>query len=181
MSEKEEKRYISQGKCYFCNSVLAKSGMTRHLKSCKQYKEALAQLPKGKLRPVKLFQIQVEGRYAPEYWMHIEIPADQTLGRLDQFLRNTWLECCGHLSAFTIGKQEYDLDGDDGFGWQDQTDMRIQLLKQITGVDVPEDFFDDSLFRPAPKSMRSAKLGEVLKPGMKFRHEYLGQCGMGLR
>ena len=26
---------------------------------------------------------------------------------LDHFLRETWLECCGHLSAFVIGEVEY--------------------------------------------------------------------------
>jgi hypothetical protein len=51
--------------------------------------------------------------------MHLEIPADATLEGLDQFLRDTWLECCGHLSAFTIGEERYysysegELDGED--------------------------------------------------------------------
>jgi len=29
---------------------------------------------------------------------------------LDHFLRDTWLECCGHLSAFTIGGVRYSVD-----------------------------------------------------------------------
>ena len=28
--------------------------------------------------------------------------ADTTLRQLDEFLRGMWLECCGHLSEFTI-------------------------------------------------------------------------------
>ena len=39
--------------------------------------------------------------------MHLEAPASSSLAELDAFLRNTWLECCGHLSAFTIGQRRY--------------------------------------------------------------------------
>jgi len=39
--------------------------------------------------------------------MHLEAPADATLDDLDGFLRDTWLECCGHLSAFEIGRRQY--------------------------------------------------------------------------
>lgn len=40
--------------------------------------------------------------------MHIELPADATLTTLDNFLRDIWLECCGHLSAFRIGGETYE-------------------------------------------------------------------------
>ena len=35
------------------------------------------------------------------------MPADATLADLDRFLRDIWLECCGHMSQFTIGKARY--------------------------------------------------------------------------
>lgn len=41
--------------------------------------------------------------------MNIEIPAQATLRHLDQFLRDIWLECCGHLSVFNIEGQRYDV------------------------------------------------------------------------
>jgi len=44
------------------------------------------------------------------YWMHLEVSAGTTLATLDHFLRDTWLECCGHLSAFTIGGVRYSVD-----------------------------------------------------------------------
>jgi hypothetical protein len=49
----------------------------------------------------------VEGRYATAYWMHVAVPAEATLTGLDQFLRKIWLECCGHMSCFTIGGTRY--------------------------------------------------------------------------
>jgi len=38
------------------------------------------------------------------------MPARATLTDLDGFLRDIWLECCGHLSAFDIGTVRYELD-----------------------------------------------------------------------
>jgi hypothetical protein len=39
--------------------------------------------------------------------MHLAVPVTAPLGKLDRFLRHTWLECCGHLSAFDIGGNRY--------------------------------------------------------------------------
>jgi len=39
--------------------------------------------------------------------MHVAVPATAPLSKLDDFLRHTWLECCGHLSAFEIGGKRY--------------------------------------------------------------------------
>jgi len=50
----------------------------------------------------RLFTILVKGSFLHEYWMYIEVPANSLLRRLDTFLRDTWVECCGHLSAFSI-------------------------------------------------------------------------------
>lgn len=44
----------------------------------------------------------VDGRKSPEYWMHLKTLANTKLIDLDDFLRDTWVECCGHLSAFEI-------------------------------------------------------------------------------
>ncbi len=93
----QTKRRTSKGKCELCGGTFGKAAMTRHLGSCRQ-----KQVPQEGLKKTKLFHIVVEGRYLPQYWMHIEVPAKATLEDLDGFLRDTWLECCGHLSAFTI-------------------------------------------------------------------------------
>jgi hypothetical protein len=51
--------------------------------------------------------VVVEGKWAKDYWMHLAVPGPASLGKLDAFLRDTWLECCGHLSAFNIGGVRY--------------------------------------------------------------------------
>lgn len=82
--------------------------MTQHLKHCKARAAALAEGMKDEgQQKQKLFHILAEGRYNPQYWMHIEIPATEPLFTLDGFFRDVWVECCGHLSAFEIGGISY--------------------------------------------------------------------------
>jgi hypothetical protein len=80
--------------------------MSRHLKACKRRKDIM----EGQVveTPVEiLLHLQVEGLYSPIYWLHIEIPAKATLKALDRFLRDVWLECCGHLSSFEINGKTF--------------------------------------------------------------------------
>lgn len=95
-------RQSSKGKCSFCGGSIAKVAMARHLKACNARAEGNDELAaKGSARRT-IFHLQVQGLYQPMYWMHIEIPENATLKDLDDFLRETWLECCGHLSSFEI-------------------------------------------------------------------------------
>jgi len=136
-------RTISRGKCFLCCRSFAKNTIGRHLKKCVPAHDS------GKGKPVRLFHISAEGRYAPGYWMHLEIPASATLADLDGFLRPIWLECCGHLSAFTIGYTSYELD----------TGMVDAMWK---------DFFGPS----RPTRSMNVKLQKVLSVGDTFSHEY---------
>ncbi|MBM4135380.1 MAG: plasmid pRiA4b ORF-3 family protein [Nitrospira sp.] len=103
-------KQMSNGKCSFCNATFSKAAMTKHLKSCKQRKAAPeTSLEKRKLQKTKSLHFVVEGRDLPEYWMHLSVPANVTLEALDGFLRDIWLECCGHLSAFTIEGTRYSI------------------------------------------------------------------------
>lgn len=104
----------STGTCSFCKEEIDKRKMTQHLKYCKQRAAAITagqkSAPEQKTR---LFHLLVEGRYNPQYWMHLEVPASEPLETLDRFLRDIWLECCGHLSAFRIDGTSYDAEPED--------------------------------------------------------------------
>lgn len=104
-------RKISEGKCSFCGNTFSKAAMTKHLESC-QRRKAISEALSGsrKLRKAKILHLVVEGRDLPRYWIHLEAPADTTLEKLDGYLRDIWLECCGHLSAFTIEGKRYALE-----------------------------------------------------------------------
>jgi hypothetical protein len=56
---------------------------------------------------MKHFHLVVEGDDLPMYWMHLQVRTGITLADLDTFLREIWVECCGHLSAFTIEGRRY--------------------------------------------------------------------------
>jgi len=47
------------------------------------------------------------GTYAPLYWLDVELRGRGTLEDLDRFLRAEWVDCCSHLSSFTISPLTY--------------------------------------------------------------------------
>lgn len=124
-------RATSRGKCEFCGGEFGKAQMTRHLANCPQ-RAGTAPTSRAKAQPARLFHLIVEGRYEPIYWMHLEVPADISLNALDQFLRNKWLECCGHLSAYTIDGVRYASDVDPMWGLDDRN-MRGVKLGAVAG------------------------------------------------
>ncbi len=136
-------RQTSKGPCTFCHGEFSKSAMTRHLETCEQ--RAITEAKAGsrqKAQQTRKVHLVVEGRDLPLYWMHLEVTASTTLTTLDQFLRKTWLECCGHLSAFEIEGVRYAIDA----GMYDDGDM-------------------------GEKSMR-VRLDKVLSPGQICSYEY---------
>lgn len=75
----------------------------------------------------RLFHLAVQGTYNPDYWLHLEVPAHATLYNLDQFLRDIWLECCGHLSMFEIMGQRYQVKLFDDWWDGGERDMNVEL------------------------------------------------------
>lgn len=116
-------RIVSTGKCNLCGGVFGKAAMTTHLRSCRK-KQAAAEKPKKAM----VFHLLVEGRYQPEYWMHLEVPVNATLDTLDRFLRDTWLECCGHMSEFEIQGARYTVAPMD----MDDESMDVKLKDVLT-------------------------------------------------
>lgn len=95
------------GKCNLCEEIVGRASMTRHLSACRQPK-ASEPLPASEKRPpVPNFHLVIEGRYTKAYWMHVAVPLNAPLSKVDDFLRDTWLQYCGHLSAFEIGGKRY--------------------------------------------------------------------------
>lgn len=101
-------RHISKGTCECCQGTFSKGSMTKHLEACQRKAIDAARVAGSKPgRAIKHFHLVVEGHDAPMYWMHLQVRTGITLDDLDEFLRKTWLECCGHLSAFEIAGRRY--------------------------------------------------------------------------
>ena len=123
----------TRGTCSFCGKSFSQRGIGRHLVSCKARKAAMQEplgVGRGKPRTTTIYHLKIAGTYLPYYWMHIEIPGDQTLYFLDSFLRDTWLECCGHLSAFTINGVDYmSMRFED---YPEDKDMKVRLQEVLS-------------------------------------------------
>jgi hypothetical protein len=82
---------------------MTKGGLTRHLQSCSQRQAAIdaADHTPGKDR--NLYHLQVQDAWGGDFWLHLEMNGSATLQDLDHYLRAIWLECCGHMSQFSVG------------------------------------------------------------------------------
>ncbi|MGB9597405.1 MAG: hypothetical protein ACPL7B_14080, partial [Candidatus Poribacteria bacterium] len=109
----------SEGVCNFCKKTFSGKGMVKHLEACSERKKALEN-EKGK---GKVFLIKAS---SDPYWVFFEVNATAKLKTVDNFLRDLWLECCGHLSCFIIDDEEYMSDP-----WDDQEGMDAKLNKVI--------------------------------------------------
>ncbi|OLV19466.1 IS1096 element passenger TnpR family protein [Deinococcus marmoris] len=94
-----QKRAQHEGMCRLCGFVGNKASMTRHLAKC----ENRAATVKGEH---EVYRLRVTDSRRPDYWLDVEMPVTANLDDLDGFLRGIWLECCGHMSAFTIGPED---------------------------------------------------------------------------
>lgn len=124
-------RARSSGTCAFCGGEHPKSTMSRHLATCAR---------RGRGTEERL-SIVVEGAWAPGYWLHLEVKPKATLRDLDDFLRRTWLECCGHLSSFEIGDRRFESSADDLFE-TDAEGMDVAVGK-VLGAGASADYVYD--------------------------------------
>jgi len=93
----------SRGKCQYCGEETAKSGMSRHLAKCEKRVDAIRSADASQQPEETLWQLRIQDAYAKEFWLDLEMRGSATLEKLDVYLRAIWLECCGHLSKFTVG------------------------------------------------------------------------------
>jgi len=93
----------SKGKCAYCGQEIAKNGVTKHLATCPQRQDAVAKAERKKGNPEALYHLRIQAAGLSEFWLDLEMRGSATLKDLDSYLRAIWLECCGHLSRFSVG------------------------------------------------------------------------------
>lgn len=86
------------GRCAICQAELKKTSAAKHLAEC-------LSKTSGKTE-YAIVKVEGTGIDGDGYWLHAAVPVGCTLKELDSFLRRTWLECCGHMSAFISGRME---------------------------------------------------------------------------
>jgi hypothetical protein len=95
------------GRCELCGAGVTSAGASRHVAVCAAGHDDA----KGAVQTLVRLRVTAPGLSG--YWLEIEMRDDAKLDALDQFLRYIWLECCGHLSLFSIGGIDYGSRGTD--------------------------------------------------------------------
>lgn len=131
--------------------------MTRHLSACCQPEPSRLLPASGKRPLVPSLHLTIEGRNAKVYWMHVAVPLTAPSSKLDDFLRHTWLECCGHLSAFEIGGKRYASEPMD-----EEMSMRARL-SEVLGVGM-KFFYEYDYGSPTALVLKVVTLREQSSP-----------------
>jgi hypothetical protein len=82
---------------------MTRGGLARHLGACADRKAAIEAANQKRGREQPLYHLVARDAWGGDYWLHLEMNGSAALDDLDNYLRAIWLECCGHLSQFSIG------------------------------------------------------------------------------
>ena len=117
----------TKGFCKYCGKEYTRAGIAKHLQMCKKRVVLCEKATEAE----KYFELLLYGAYNKDYWLIIQIKETATLDDLDRFIRDIWVECCGHLSAFEIDGVSYERESDDDFGWGEPAKSTSHKLKQV--------------------------------------------------
>ena len=93
----------SRGRCEYCRYETTKGSMGRHLEKCPQRQERMVGAAQSKRTAEPLYYLRAQDAWNSDFWIDLEVRGSATLKDIDAYLRGIWLECCGHLSQFSIG------------------------------------------------------------------------------
>ncbi len=141
---------VPKSNCLLCNGKFSARGMGRHLSACLK-----KHTPKDKNTLARKYCfLSVRAAYNNNYFLFLLVSQNATLEDLDDYLRKTWLECCGHMSSFSYGKWGEELsistqirqictNGgtlDYMYDFGCSTELKVKILKEITSsVRIDED------------------------------------------
>ncbi len=106
-----------KSKCLLCNSEFTSRGIGKHIATCLKKR---SEITTNKLAQ-KYYYICVKDPYNKDYFLFLLISETTTLDDLDGFLRDIWLECCGHMSSFSSRR------------WGDEISMNTKI-KNIANI-----------------------------------------------
>jgi len=133
----------TKGICSYCKAEIPKNSRSimNHILKCEE--KSLSNIKN--LSPHMI--LLIEGKYNPAYWIVIKAKSDITMKKIDKFLRDIWVECCGHLSGFSdsyskigmtrklydVFKKGYKIDYIYDYG--SSTEISLSLLEEIEDIE----------------------------------------------
>lgn len=139
------RRPPAQGDCQLCGATVSKPAMVKHLESC----HAVHAWRTAKGKPVTGYLLRFR---AGPFWLYLLARPEASLADVDTLLRDVWLECCGHLSAFTLGGREYQASPQAG-----ERGMKVRLDKVLPAAGISFDYEYDF-------GSTTELVGQVIKP-----------------
>ncbi|MDY6788518.1 MAG: hypothetical protein SVV03_01000 [Candidatus Nanohaloarchaea archaeon] len=156
---------VRGGVCRYCKGNFSKRGITKHIKACDERNNDINIRSESEGQPI--FLLRLQSQFRPMYWMFLDIKAKTTLEDIDQFLRDKWLECCGHLSKFEIK--------DNVFESHPGPDPRTGEERPSMDVKVGE------LFEPGLPIYYTYDYGSYTKLGIEVIEKYSGHMHKDIR
>ena len=92
-----QEKINSEGKCLFCDKSFSKTSINRHLVS---HLNEFKPTEKHGLSFLVKVETLKRRRGTTPYFLSLWIDGEAKFDDFDSFLRDIWLECCGHMSAF---------------------------------------------------------------------------------
>ena len=97
------RRKQTRGICAYCGKETSRGTALKHLATCPGRRAAI-DAADAKAGPTETFYyLRVQDAHLKAFWLDLEVRASAKLKDLDKYLRAIWLECCGHLSEFSLG------------------------------------------------------------------------------
>ena len=140
------------GQCCRCGKQTNNQvAITRHMQSClEQWQDQENILESEPQRPGEADDIywHLSVKSDQRHCMEILVPQGATLEQMDRFLRETWLECCGHLRAFQFGPLQV------------SSTLDSEMANSINDIDM------------TPLINMESEITQVLMPGFSVNHQY---------
>ena len=98
------RKIVTSGKCTYCSQTFHGFSMGRHLESCKERETyLLSGIAGAPGKDSNSSNKSISDMVQTNDRLFVDANASSCkLADIDSLLRRTWLECCGHLSHFTI-------------------------------------------------------------------------------
>jgi hypothetical protein len=148
---------LSEGECLYCKKQFKKSSITTHLNKHLTEKKATG-------KPGKSFLLKIDTNPkwgVSPYFLQLWVDGNITMNEVDIFLRQIWLECCGHMSSFSNPKHR-----NNGGALWDFFEAENLLSKGKT-----KDY--EKLMEESNGEIgMSRKTKDVLYKDLKLKHEY---------